>query len=75
MNNLWMEYLLVWSPFREKGVLRGNRIVLGSGSGTRNLDKYTFSHALSLSVKLGALEATLDDFVKQIEHIHEVRCL
>ncbi|KAJ8675254.1 hypothetical protein QAD02_011040 [Eretmocerus hayati] len=36
-----------------------------------NLDKYTFSNALSQSVKLGIWEASLDDYVDSIEFITE----
>jgi glutathione synthase len=35
------------------------------------LEKYTFSNAMALSVKLGIWESTLDNFVDGIEHVTE----
>ncbi|CAG0914050.1 unnamed protein product [Notodromas monacha] len=54
-----------------KAFLQKNQIILANESSPKHLDKYTFSHALALSVKLGILEATLDEFVEKIEHVHE----
>ena len=36
------------------------------------LEKYTFSNAMALSVKLGIWESTLEHFVDSIAHITEV---
>ena len=36
-----------------------------------SLEKYAFSNAVAASVKLGALEASLDRIIDSIEHISE----
>jgi uncharacterized Rmd1/YagE family protein len=45
--------------------------VLGS-DGQTELDKYTFSNAIALSVKLGVWEASLNRYVDSIEFVTEV---
>ena len=39
--------------------------------GTSRLEKYSFSNAIAASVKLGALEANLDDIIDSIEHLSD----
>jgi uncharacterized Rmd1/YagE family protein len=45
--------------------------MLGS-EGQTELDKYTFSNAMALSVKLGVWEASLNRYVDSIEFVIEV---
>lgn len=37
------------------------------------LDKYTFSNAMALTVKLGVFEASLDTYIESVEYVTEVR--
>jgi uncharacterized Rmd1/YagE family protein len=57
--------------FRKKSHLDDGHIVLGS-EGNAELDKYTFSNAMALSVKLGVWEASLNRYVDSIEFVTEV---
>jgi len=50
--------------------LQDGLIVLGS-EGLTELDKYTFSNAMALSVKLGMWEASLNRYVESIEFVIE----
>jgi len=50
--------------------LQDGVIVLGS-EGLTELDKYTFSNAMALSVKLGIWEASLNKYVESIEFVIE----
>lgn len=38
-------------------------------------DRYTLSNAMSFSVKLGILEALLDDYIQDTEYLTNVRIL
>ncbi|KAK8750103.1 hypothetical protein OTU49_015238, partial [Cherax quadricarinatus] len=40
--------------------------------GQTDLEKYTFSNAMTLSVKLGIWEASLDRYINNIEYVSEV---
>jgi uncharacterized Rmd1/YagE family protein len=57
--------------FRKKSHLDDGHIVL-VGEGSSALDKYTFSNAMALSVKLGVWEASLNRYVDSIEFVTEV---
>lgn len=37
-----------------------------------DLEKYTFSNALAISVQLGIWEAALDEYIDNIEYVSEV---
>ncbi|KAL7636365.1 UNVERIFIED_CONTAM: hypothetical protein RMT77_013140 [Armadillidium vulgare] len=39
--------------------------------GDKNLEKFTFSNALAMSVKLGIWEASLEKYIENIEHVTE----
>lgn len=39
--------------------------------GQTDLEKYTFSNAMSMSVKLGVWEASLDHYIDNMEHVSE----
>ncbi|XP_069679404.1 required for meiotic nuclear division protein 1 homolog isoform X1 [Periplaneta americana] len=54
----------------KKSHLQEGYIVLGD-EGDVELDKYTFSNAMALSVKLGAWEASLNRYVDSIEFVSE----
>ena len=54
--------------FSKKSYLKDGNIYL---SRQTSLDKYTFSHALSQSVKLGIWESSLDQYINSIEIITE----
>ena len=49
-----------------------NRIILNP-EGSTDLEKYTFSNAMAMSVKLGIWEASLDRYIDDIEYVSEVR--
>lgn len=52
--------------------LKNSKFYLGkSGSGNNNLERYTYSNALSLSVKLGIWEASLDQYIDSMEFVTE----
>ncbi|KDR21035.1 required for meiotic nuclear division protein 1 homolog isoform X2 [Zootermopsis nevadensis] len=53
-----------------KSHLQDGHIALGS-DGRTELDKYTFSNAIALSVKLGVWEASLNRYVDSIEFVTE----
>ena len=55
------------------GLQNGNIILRAreGESGTSRLEKYSFSNAIAASVKLGALEANLDDIIDSIEHLSD----
>lgn len=40
--------------------------------GPMDLEKYTFSNALAISVQLGIWEAALDEYIDNIEYVSEV---
>ncbi len=50
--------------------LKGGVISLDPAGGT-TLEKYSFSNGIAASVKLGALEASLDRIIDSIEHLSE----
>lgn len=52
----------------KKSHLKDGDIVLANNS---NLDKFTFSNAISQSVKLGIWEASLDYYIDSIEFVTE----
>lgn len=41
--------------------------------GPTDMEKYTFSNAMAMSVKLGIWEASLDKYIDNIEYVTEVR--
>lgn len=49
----------------------GNFYVSGTADDSNHLEKYTYSNALSLSVKLGIWEATLDRYIDSMAYITE----
>ncbi|XP_063705777.1 required for meiotic nuclear division protein 1 homolog [Culicoides brevitarsis] len=52
--------------------LRNNKFYLSkSGSPNNNLERYTYSNAISLSVKLGIWEASLDQYINSMEFVTE----
>lgn len=51
--------------------LMNGRILLNA-EGSTDLEKYTFSNALALSVKLATWEASLEQYVDSIEFVVEV---
>lgn len=57
--------------FRKQSHLHDGHIMLGSEDQTE-LDKYTFSNVMALSVKLGVWEASLNRYVDSIEFVIEV---
>ena len=57
--------------FRTKSHLQDGDIVVGDEV-SLELDKYTFSNVMALSVKLGIWEASLNRYVDSIEYITEV---
>lgn len=61
-------------PFvvRSRTKLLHDKILLNP-EGQTNLEKYTFSNALAMSVKLGIWEASLDKYIDNIEYVSEVR--
>lgn len=50
-----------------------NGRILLNAEGSTDLEKYTFSNALALSVKLATWEASLEKYVDSIEFVVEVR--
>ena len=59
---------------RNSSGLKNGNIILkareGAG-GTSRLEKYSFSNSIAASVKLGALEASLDGIIDSIEHLSD----
>jgi uncharacterized Rmd1/YagE family protein len=55
----------------EQTRLNKNHINFATNSNDILLEKYTFSDAISSSIKLGILESKLENFVETIEHISE----
>jgi len=49
-----------------------NGRILLNAEGSTDLEKYTFSNALALSVKLATWEASLEQYVDSIEFVVEV---
>jgi hypothetical protein len=67
-----MECWVIKKPlYFRKSHLQDGHIVIGS-EGQIELDKYTFSNAIALSVKLGVWEASLNRYVDSIEFVTEV---
>jgi hypothetical protein len=67
-----MEFWVLKKPlYFRKSHLQDGLIVPGS-DGQTELDKYTFSNAIALSVKLGVWEASLNRYVDSIEFVTEV---
>lgn len=50
-----------------------NGRILLNAEGSTDLEKYTFSNALALSVKLATWEASLEKYVDSIEFVVEVK--
>ena len=50
-----------------------NGRILLNAEGSTDLEKYTFSNALALSVKLATWEASLEKYVDSIEFVVDVR--
>lgn len=59
-----------YSDLASKTRLVRNKIVLNS-EGATDLEKYTFSNAMVMSVKLGMWEASLDKYIDDFEHVSE----
>ena len=57
--------------YSNKTRLMNGRILLNA-EGSTDLEKYTFSNALALSVKLATWEASLEQYVDSIEFVVEV---
>lgn len=55
--------------FRKRSHLKDGNIILALNA--TDLDKYTFSNAIALSVKLGVWEASLDRYVDSIAFVTE----
>lgn len=52
------------------GHLKGNQFYLSKGSNS-NLEKYTYSNAMSLTTKLGIWEASLEKYIDSMEFVTE----
>ncbi|XP_068219004.1 required for meiotic nuclear division protein 1 homolog isoform X2 [Palaemon carinicauda] len=59
-----------YSDTASKTRLVRNRIVLNP-EGVTDLEKYTFSNAMAMSVKLGIWESSLDKYIDDIEYVSE----
>ncbi|XP_063841403.1 uncharacterized protein LOC135089580 isoform X3 [Scylla paramamosain] len=59
-----------WNEPRSRTKLVRDMIFLNP-EGPTDLEKYTFSNALSLSVQLGIWEAALDEYIDNIEYVSE----
>ncbi|XP_066974042.1 required for meiotic nuclear division protein 1 homolog isoform X1 [Macrobrachium rosenbergii] len=59
-----------YSDTASKTRLIRNRIVLNP-EGATDLEKYTFSNAMAISVKLGIWESSLDKYIDDIEYVSE----
>lgn len=57
--------------FRTKTRLVKDKILLNI-EGQTDLEKYTFSNAMAMSVKLGIWESSLDKYIEKIEYVSEV---
>lgn len=59
------------SAYRTKTRLVKDKIILNT-EGQTDLEKYTFSNAMAMSVKLGIWESSLDKYIEKIEYVSEV---
>ena len=72
-NYLIIDFLFYFSYIcSNKTRLMNGRILLNA-EGSTDLEKYTFSNALALSVKLATWEASLEKYVDSIEFVVEVK--
>lgn len=55
----------------QQAMVRNNNFYLSHSEENNVLEKYTFSNALSMSVKLGIWEASLDDYVDSMAYVTE----
>lgn len=63
--------LLRYKFSRNTPILEANGDILLSTENNNMLEKYTFSNAMALSVKLGIWEASLDKYINSIEFVTE----
>lgn len=56
---------------KDQPALRSNNFYITKPDENNILEKYTFSNALSLSVKLGIWEASLDNYVDSMAYMTE----
>lgn len=63
--------------FSKGSYLQDGSIYICCGAERENkqieLDKYTFSNAMALTVQLGVWEASLDRYIESVEYVSEVR--
>ena len=59
---------------RNKTTLKNSKILLNT-EGSTDLEKYTFSNALALSVKLATWEASLDIYAESLVGVVKVKLL
>jgi len=62
--------IYTYTQVLNKTTLKNSQILLNT-EGSTDLEKYTFSNALALSVKLATWEATLDKYVDSIDGVVE----
>lgn len=67
-----MFYLLISYVFYSNKTRLMNGRILLNAEGSTDLEKYTFSNALALSVKLATWEASLEKYVESIEFVVDV---
>lgn len=60
-----------YSKDNQHAALRNNNFYVSKSGESNILEKYTFSNALSLSVKLGIWEASLDNYVESMAYVTE----
>ncbi|XP_069992770.1 required for meiotic nuclear division protein 1 homolog isoform X7 [Penaeus vannamei] len=60
----------VYSDLPTKTRLVKDKIILNT-EGQTDLEKYTFSNAMAMSVKLGIWESSLDKYIEKIEYVSE----
>lgn len=60
-----------YSNEHQQASLRNNNFYITKADETNILEKYTFSNAMSLSVKLGIWEASLDAYVDSMAYVTE----
>lgn len=61
-----------YSKFDGAAFLKSNKFYLSKADSTNvNLERYTYSNAISLSVKLGIWEASLDQYIDSMEFVTE----
>ncbi|KAG8253086.1 required for meiotic nuclear division protein 1 homolog [Homalodisca vitripennis] len=64
-----------YASSNKRSILDNNKFCISSGAGVKeleiNLDKFTLSNAMSLSVKLGIWEASLNKYIDSIEYVVE----